>query len=134
MGIYARIYSMKENTLRRIAPLFRFRHFKFYALSLFLFNGFLWLFAYSIFIKSGQGLIFLHSSVDFGVGLIGEAKQVFVIPILGLVFFLFNFLISFLFSGLKDFKFLSHLLFSAVFVAHIFLGVSLISIYLINFR
>jgi hypothetical protein len=134
MDIYAKLYSAKESLFGGLAPLFRFKHFKIYALALFLLNLFLWLFAYSIFIKSNQSLIFLHYNVDFGVSLIGEAQKVFVLPILGLVIFLFNLLISSSFAKSRDFKFFSHLLLGSAVMAHIFLAFSLASIYLINFR
>ena len=134
MEFYNNLHSTKKIILEGIVSLFKFGHFRLYALVLFLLNIFLWLFAYSIFIKSNQDLMFLHSNVDFGVDLIGEAKRIFVIPILGLVIFLVNLIISSSLIKLKDFRFLSHLLLGSAIMAHVFLMVSLASIYLINFR
>ncbi len=134
MDIQNKLYTIRKNIFEGVESLFKFRHFRIYALALFLLNLFLWLSAYSIFIKSNRELIFLHSNVDIGVDLIGEAKNIFIIPILGLIIFLFNLIISSSLVKLKDFKFLSHLLLGSAVMAHVFLLVSLASIYLINYR
>lgn len=118
---------------KTLSMAYSFNHIKIYGAFLLLMNISLWVSAYNIFQKVSQSLIVLHYNVDFGVSLIGDVKRIFIIPLLGLFIIVFNFFIILFFGSSKHFKFISHLLFAPVLLAHLFLLAALGSIYLVNF-
>ena len=82
----------------------------------------------------------LHYNVDFGIDLIGNVRQIYIIPLIGLVIVLFN-LILLSFAYRKNIaperrdadKFLANLLLGSALFANFILLFSVASIYLINF-
>lgn len=97
-----------------------------------------WAFVYFINIKISQDLAVLHYNVNFGVNLIGSVKQIYILPFLGLVIFIFNFaLFVFVFrlnyNILSSRKFFAHILLGTSVLANFFLLISLALIYLVNF-
>lgn len=90
-----------------------------------------WLFVYIININVNRYLVVLHYNVDFGVNLIGSVKQVYVIPLIGLVVFIINFILSAFVS--KQDKFFIHLLLGSAMLVNLFLLTAIASIYLVNF-
>ncbi len=114
-----------------ILGLFGFLYIRVYLIiiiSLILLN---WLFAYTININVSQDLVVLHYNVDFGVNLIGNVKQLYVVPLMGLVVFIINFILS-AFLNKQD-KFFSHLLLGAAVLVNLFLLAAIASVYLVNF-
>lgn len=95
-----------------------------------------WLAAYAINKNVSQNLIVLHYNVDFGVNLIGGAKKIYLIPLLGLIIILINFILLAVIhrQGHGQNKFIAHLLLSGAMLANLFLLAGLASLYLINFR
>ncbi len=61
----------------------------------FLINAALWIFL-KVFIKSGPVPLTLHYTIYFGPDLLGEAWQVFTIPLAGFVIILINIVLGFL--------------------------------------
>jgi hypothetical protein len=91
----------------------------------------------------GAGLLFrnlaqdstvLHYNVNFGIDLIGTRGQIFLNPLLGLIFLLLNLVLILLLTKNKHFKFLAHILLNAALVANILLLLAQMAVYLINFR
>lgn len=91
-----------------------------------------WLVAYAINKNVSQNLIVLHYNVDFGVNLIGAVKKIYLIPFLGLIIILINFILLAVIH--RQGKFIVHLLLSGAILANLFLLAGLASLYLINFR
>ncbi len=90
-----------------------------------------WLFVYIININVSHGLVVLHYNVDFGVNLIGDVKQIYIIPLLGLIVFVINFILS-AFLSRQD-KFFPHLLLGAAMLVNLFLLIAITSVDLVNF-
>ncbi len=90
-----------------------------------------WLFVYIININVSQDLVVLHYNVDFGVNLIGSVKQVYIIPLMGLIVFIINLVLS-VFVNKQD-KFFTHLLLGATMLVNVFLFIAISSVYLVNF-
>lgn len=59
-------------------------------------------------IKMVDGMIPLHYNIYFGIDYMGEWHNIFIVPLLGLIILIFNFLLS-LFLYFKD-KFISYIL------------------------
>lgn len=91
-----------------------------------------WFAAYTINKNVSQNLIVLHYNIDFGVNLIGGAKKIYLIPLLGLIIILINFILLAVIH--RQGKFIVHLLLSGAILANLFLLAGLASLYLINFR
>jgi hypothetical protein len=132
--IFDYLYSAEEAVFGYLTNYFKHFHIKMYMLFLLLSNLLLWFFVNYITRHVSQDLVALHYNVDFGVNLIGSAKQLYVIPLIGLVIIAINSIVSLYFVKQENFKFLSHLLLGAGILAHFFLLASLTSIYLVNFR
>ena len=77
-------------------------------------------------------IIALHHNVYFGITLIGEPRQVYVIPVLGFFLMLINVLISYLIQHKN--KFFVYLFSASSLVLQFFLLLGIGSIILINFR
>ena len=95
-------------------------------------NIFNWLLAYYVNKNVSQNLVVLHYNVDLGVNLIGQARDIYIIPTLGLSFMVINFLL--LLNIYHKNKFVVHLLLGFSLLVNLFLIASTIAIYLINFR
>ena len=94
-------------------------------------NLLLWLLSWLVMVNINQELSILHYNIIFGIDYIGDPHRIFFLPAFGLAMALINMLLSlWLF---KREKLLAHLLMLSALVFHIFLGLSLYSIYLINF-
>ncbi|MCG2695639.1 hypothetical protein L6248_01760 [Candidatus Parcubacteria bacterium] len=109
-----------------------FMYVRVYLIVLVIVNLLNWAAALFINKNVSQKLVFLHYNVNFGVDLIGDVSRVYVIPLLGLVIIVVNFiLLTFIH---KHSKFIVHLLLGAALMANLFLLAAIASVYLINFR
>jgi len=126
--------NQKKEEKKSIIDIFNLFYVRVYLVILFVLNLLSWLFVYFFFTKVSQSLIILHYNVDFGVDLIGDVKNIFIIPALGLFIIIFNLIISSLFLENKHFKFVTHLLLASATLVNLFLLLALGPIYLINFR
>jgi hypothetical protein len=90
-----------------------------------------WLFVYIININVSQDLVVLHYNVDFGVNLIGDVKQIYIIPLLGLFIILINLILLIIIY--RQNRFFANLLLAGAMLANLFLLIGTASIYLINF-
>ena len=91
-----------------------------------------WMVAFIINNNVSQNLVILHYNVNFGVNLIGSVRRVYIIPLLGLIIILINFILSVCIY--KQDKFIIHLLLAAAVLVNLFLLAAVSSVYLINFR
>ncbi len=129
-------FDTKNRIKNQISDLFNLRYLKlFFGLNIFsiIVN---FLFAYFInysILPDSRNLTSLHYNVDFGVNLIGDAVNIYILPILGLIFFAVNFLLVLFIFRYKNGHFITCLLMAASWISGIFLLMGLFSIYLINF-
>ena len=126
----------KQETLKCAKELIGFLGVRIYLSASVMLNIFTWLLARYIYTNIGQPRMALHYSVDFGIDLYGERGEIFIIPILGFLFLLFNIflLIVITIYNKRDSRFLSHLMLSTVVIANTVLLVAIFTVYLINFR
>ncbi|NCO79979.1 hypothetical protein GW884_01695 [Candidatus Falkowbacteria bacterium] len=120
--------SLKEIS-RYLLGLLYVRIYLLIALTLNLLN---WLLVYYFNASLSQNLVILHYNVNLGVNLIGEAGKIYTIPLLGLIFMIFNFIL--LLNIYQEGKFVIHLLLATTAVVNLILIISTASLYLINFR
>jgi len=126
-------YIFQKNLANSLSGIFAFFYVKVYSVFLVLINILIWIFARHI-MAIGTEQIALHYTVDFGIDFYGDSRQIFIIPILGLIIILFNFIIILILSQNKDFTLLSHILLIAALLSNIVLLAAISSVYLINFR
>ncbi len=135
--LYLGIYNIREQ-FGDLLSLFYVRIYLIIILGLNLLNCF---FVYVININiADKNSVILHYNVDFGIDLIGNARQIYIIPLMGLVIVLFNLiLLSFVYrkniaSARRDAdKFLANLLLGSALFVNFILLFPVASIYLINF-
>jgi len=92
--------------------------------------GFVWLFARRV----GDSLTILHFTVDFGIDLVGDARKLYMIPLLGLFVSVLDIALLFIFLKNKNFKLIAHLLLATAALVNVFLSLALGPIYWMNFR
>lgn len=126
------LYLSREKLAQAVLFLLSLPFVRMYLLFLLALNAINWLLAFYLNNNVSQNLVVLHYNVNLGVNLIGEAKDIYVIPTLGLTFIVINFLL--LLNIFSRNKFLIHLLLGASLLINLFLIVSTAAIYLVNFR
>lgn len=136
-----------------VKDLFGFFYIRLYLIIIIGINLLNWLFVFIININVSQNLVVLHYNIDFGVNLIGDAKQIYIIPFMGLIIILINLFLMVMaykqanqpvnregggdaeidpvkiISG----KLFANLLLSGSLAVNFFLLIGISSIYLINF-
>lgn len=136
-NLYLGIYNIRER-FGSLLSLFYVRIYLIIILGLNLLN---WFFVYVININiAEQDSVILHYNVDFGIDFIGNVRQIYTIPSIGLVIVLFNLILLF-FAYRKNIvaerrdadKFLANLLLGSALFVNFILLFSVASIYLINF-
>lgn len=85
-----------------------------------------------IFVKPVDFPIILHYNVYFGVDMLGGWKQVFILPLMGIILFIINFLLSLYFYKNKE-RIASHLLLMATLMLQLSLIIASISVIVINY-
>lgn len=131
------IYSLWDTFRIELINIFTLFYVKVYLIFFALINGINWLFAYYIYsntLPETRELIALHYNVEFGVNLIGEAKNIFILPALGFLIIAINFLLLLSIYKLKSSRFLGHFLLLPALISNTYLFVGLFSIYLANFE
>ncbi|MBU0722281.1 hypothetical protein KKA93_02385 [Patescibacteria group bacterium] len=126
------LYLGREKLVQAILYLVSFMFVRMYLLFLFALNIINWLLAFYINNNVSQNLVVLHYNVNLGVNLIGNARDIYIIPTLGLAFIAINFLL--LLNIFKKDKFLIHLLLGFSLLINLFLIAGTVVIYLVNFR
>ena len=124
-------HSWRQILVEQMLCVFSLFYVKIYLIIFIIVNSLNWTVAFIINKNVTQDLIYLHYNVIFGVDLIGSAKKVFIMPLLGLIIILINSVLIFFIY--KQEKFIIHLLLSAALLSNLFLLAAIASIYLINF-
>lgn len=125
-------YKSREKISETIISLLSITYIRIYLFAILLLNAVDWLAVYFINKNISQNLVVLHYNVNLGVNLIGDATKIYIIPLLGLIFILLNFIL--LFNIYRQGKFVVHLLMSSAILSNFYLLFSTASIYLINFK
>lgn len=126
------LYLSREKLVQAVLFLLNLPFVRMYLLFLFALNIINWLLAFYVNNNVSQNLVVLHYNVNLGVNLIGDAKDIYIIPTLGLAFILINFIL--LLNIFSQNKFLIHLLMGFSLLANLFLIAGTAAIYLVNFR
>lgn len=126
------LYLSREKLVQAVLYLVGFMFVRMYLLFLFALNIINWLLAYYVNNNVSQNLVVLHYNVNLGVNLIGNARDIYIIPTLGLAFIVINFIL--LLNIFRKNKFLIHLLLGFSLLINLFLIAGTIAIYLVNFR
>jgi hypothetical protein len=132
--IYHYFDLLKGKTGYSLSEVFGLLFVRVFLIILLLQNLSLWVFVWLFSRQVGDSLAILHFNVDFGIDLVGDAKKLFMIPLLGLFVSVFDFLLLFVFLKNKNFKFIAYLLLSAAIMVNVFLSLALGPIYWMNFR
>jgi hypothetical protein len=88
--------------------------------------------ALKIFVQPVDFPIILHYNVYFGVDTIGDYRQVFILPVIGLVLFLVNLGLSLYFYNQKE-RIASYLLLMATLMIQLSLLIAVASVIIINY-
>lgn len=126
------LYLSRDKLAQAVLYLVSFMFVRMYLLFLFALNIINWLLAFYVNNNVSQNLVVLHYNVNLGVNLIGDVKDIYIIPTLGLAFIVINFLL--LLNIFRKNKFLIHLLLGFSLLINLFLIASTVAIYLVNFR
>ncbi len=113
---------------------FRVSYFRIYLFVNLFFSVVSFAFAWFLFKNINSNLMFLHYNVIFGIDKVGNPKDIFVLPFLSLAVFILNTIISISFFKNKHFQFISHLLSLIAMLFSIVIILSLLSLYLVNFK
>lgn len=132
-NLYARAYAARRVAGIALADVWRFRPSRFYVLIASLWQIIAWLEAIFIYRNLTGDFLVLHYNVDFGIDLVGAPRRVFLYPIFSLIVLTLNFCLAAVFHRHKDFRLFSHILLLAAVLFAVFLTLSLMFIYLINF-
>lgn len=126
------LYLSREKLVQAVLSLTSFMFVRIYLLFLLVLNVINWLLALHVNNNVSQNLIVLHYNVNLGVNLIGAAKNIYIIPALGLALIMINFFL--LLNIFRNNKFLIHLLMGFSLLINLFLIAGTAAIYLVNFR
>ena len=126
------LYVSREKMVQAVFYLVGFMFVRIYLIFLFGLNIINWLLAFYVNNNVSQNLVVLHYNVNLGVNLIGDVKDIYIIPTLGLAFIVINFLL--LLNIFRKNKFLIHLLLGFSLLINLFLIAGTVAIYLVNFR
>lgn len=126
------LYLGREQLVQAVLSLISLAFVRIYLLFLLALNIINWMLAFYVNNNVSQNLVVLHYNVNLGVNLIGEVKEIYTIPILGLTFIMINFIL--LLNIFKNNKFLIHLVLGFSLLINLFLIISTAAIYLVNFR
>jgi hypothetical protein len=83
-------------------------------------------------VASGNDLFILRYNVNFGISLVGEAKQLYLFPAIGLAMIFLNFFVILNFK--TNNKFINHVVLAGALAANLFLLLAAAQIYLLNFK
>lgn len=132
--IYARFYTGLTKFSRNFSQFIKFPPTIIYLVILVILQVLNWWQAINIFRRLTGDFLILHYNVDFGIDLLGQSKDIFYFPILGLIIVFSNVLLAFIFFRRPKGRLLMHLLLSATIIFSVFVNAALFVLFLINFR
>ena len=127
-------YQLLNQTKDAFFDIFGYLFVKIYIISIILVNFLIWYISLKIKNYSFDELIALHYNVDSGINLIGPVKDIFIIPFLGIIIFLLNFILVLSLNRYKNIQFISHILLLTALLSNIVLLAGIASLYFINFQ
>ena len=133
-NIFNFLFNIKYNYRENSSELFRYAPNKIFVFLVLLINFSTWLIAVYIDRQINYEQIALHYNVDFGINLMGSVKQIYIVPFLGLIIFLINFLLLININQERERRFTAQVIFIASLLCNLTLLASIGAIYLINFR
>ncbi len=126
------LYLSREKLVQAVLLLVSLVFVRIYLIFLFSLNVINWLLVLYVNRNVSQNLVILHYNVNLGVNLIGDVRDIYIIPTLGLAFIVINLIL--LLNIFRKSKFLIHLILSFSLLINLFLIASTLAIYLVNFR
>lgn len=132
--LYERLYSLRVKIAKTTGEFFSFRPNRLYLIAIVLLQVLTWWGAYYIYNNIGTNLLVLHYNVDFGIDWIGSQSDIFYFPLVGLVSFLISVILLFIFGPGKNFRIHSNYLMMKTILTNLGMLMSLLLIYIINFR
>jgi hypothetical protein len=126
-------YSNKQIIVDRILFALNNVSIQIYSVILAVLNVIIWIATRYIFLVVGANQMALHYSVGFGIDYYGDAKLIYIIPLLGLFVILLNLALYIIVSNFKDKNFIAHILFASAMVVNFILLIAAYSVYIINF-
>jgi len=93
-----------------------------------------WVGSWLLYRAMGPNLTVLHYNVDFGIDLVGQRQKLFLNPTIGLTFIFLDFLFLLVWTKQKNLNLVSHILLVTAALVNALLLLSLLAVYLINFR
>lgn len=127
------IYAVRSNLPSVFKQIFSLWYAKLYGVLLVLINILNWAAVFYIDKKITDEEIALHYNVDFGIDYYGDISNLYIIPLLGMIFILFNIIMLGLLVQQKDKPFLLHLLLGTALVSNLILLMSIVALFLVNF-
>jgi len=116
-----------------LRDLWHYTQLKFFLLATLLLNIASWIISIIInTLATNDSVIALHHNIYFGINLIGDARQVYFIPLLGILLTLINTIFSYIIR--RDDSFFLYVFAASSALINFFLLLGLGSILLINFR
>jgi hypothetical protein len=132
--IFNILFNIRHNYKENFVEILGLWSVRIYLFAILCANILNWLIAGFINSRLKGALIALHYNVDFGINLLGDVRQIYILPVLGLAIFLINISILLNISSGRERDFLSHALLLAALLANLTLLIAAGTIYLINFR
>jgi len=133
-NFYAKFYTFISKIKNSFSAIFKVRASFVYLALILIWQLVAWFQVWFISKSLSSEVLVLHYNVDFGVDLVGDPKQIYDYPLLGIGIFLLNIIVLAILYRNKNFKTLVHFLLGAAALFGFFLSLALLSIYLINFR
>jgi len=127
-------YAFQHDFFEYLKNFFSSKSAKIYIISVFILNALIWFVAYIInFYNVKKEDITLHYNINFGTNLIGSSYQVYIIPITGLLLFIFNMIILYTSRNRDNRKFNQHIILSGSLIVNLFLLISISTIFIFNY-
>ncbi len=133
-NFYSRFYSFFDKIKASLGTIFHYKPSWIYLGLIIFWQIVAWLQTGFIRRKLSGEILVLHYNVDFGIDRIGDPKQIYLFPLLGLGVFLLSFILLAIMHKNKNFKALVLYLLGSAAIFGLFLSIALVAVYLINFR
>jgi hypothetical protein len=132
-NFYAKFYTFLGKIKTSLAAIFRLRSSWVYTGLVIFWQLVAWFQVWFIGRNLTGDVLVLHYNVDFGIDLVGDPKQIYLYPWLGIGIFLLNLIILAILYKDKNLKILVHFFLGMAVLFSLFLSFALLSVYLINF-
>ena len=132
--LYERFYSLRVKIANSAGEFFSFFPNRLYLIAAVIIQAASWWLAYYIFKNLTGDLLVLHYNVDFGIDWVGDLNNIFYFPLVGLAFLLLSIILLFIFGPGRHFRAQSHFLMIGMVLGNLGMLVSLLLVYIINFR